>query len=95
MAMKNKAMMTYFDIRLSKEQKEYLEYASRLGAYKTLSDFILTSAKNQADQIVDRYERILASAKDREVFFTALLNPKKPNSRLKAAADRYHKSDEL
>ena len=93
--MKNKAMMTYFDIRLSKEQKEYLEYASRLGGYKTLSEFILTSAKNQADQIVDRHERILASAKDREVFFTALLNPKKPNSRLKAAADRYHKSDEL
>jgi uncharacterized protein (DUF1778 family) len=46
--MKPKAI-TRFDIRLSQEQKEYLEYASRLGGYKTLCDFILTSAKNQAD----------------------------------------------
>jgi uncharacterized protein (DUF1778 family) len=88
--MKTKAM-TRFETRLSQEQKEYLEYASRLGGYKTLSEFILTSAKNQADKIVDRHQKILASAKDREIFFAALLSPKKPNSRLKAAADRYHK----
>jgi uncharacterized protein (DUF1778 family) len=88
--MKTKAM-TRFETRLSQEQKEYLEYASRLGGYKTLSEFILTSAKNQADQIVDRHEQILRSAKDREIFFGALLNPKKPNSRLKAAVSRYIK----
>lgn len=82
--------MARFDTRLSQEQKEYLEYASRLGGFKTLSDFILTSAKNQADQIIHRHEQMLASAKDREIFFTALLRPGKPNARLKAAAERYN-----
>ena len=83
---------TRFDTRLSKEQKEYFEYASRLGGFKTLSDFILTSAKNHADQIIGRHEQILASEKDREVFFHALLHPKKPNARLRKAADRYKKA---
>ena len=85
--------MTRFDTRLSQEQKEYLEYASRLGGYKTLSDFILTSAKNHADQIVDRHQQILTTVQDREVFFEALLHPGKPNSQLKAAADRYKRRD--
>ncbi len=83
--------MTRFDTRLSLEQKEYFEYASRLGGFKTLSEFILTSAKNQADQIINRHEQILATAEDREKFFAALLHPSKPNARLKAAADRYNK----
>ena len=84
-------VMTRFDTRLTLEQKEYFEYASRLGGFKTLSDFILTSAKNQADQMVDRHEHILATAEDREKFFASLLHPGKPNARLKAAADRYTK----
>ena len=84
-------VMTRFDTRLSQEQKEYLEYASRLAGYKTLSEFILTSAKKQADQIVDRHQQMLATAHDREVFFSALLRPQKPNASLKAAADRYNK----
>lgn len=83
--------MTRFDTRLSQEQKEYLEYASRLGGFKSLSDFILTSAKNHADLIIDRHEQVLASAKDREMFFAALLRPAKPNARLKAAAEKYNK----
>jgi uncharacterized protein (DUF1778 family) len=82
-------VMTRFDTRLSQEQKEYLEYASRLGGYKTLSDFILTSAKKHADQIVDRHQQILATVEDRKIFFAALTNPAKPNARLKAAAERY------
>ena len=84
-------VMTRFDTRLTQEQKEYFVYASRLGGFKTLSEFILTSAKNHADQIVDQHEQILATAADREKFFAALLHPGKPNAKLKAAADRYNK----
>jgi uncharacterized protein (DUF1778 family) len=82
---------TRFDTRLSKEQKDYFEYASKLGGFKTLSDFILTSAKSQADQIVDRHRQILASEQDRETFFHALVHPKKPNTHLKTAVGRYKK----
>ena len=88
----NTKAKTRFDTRLSQEQKNYLEYASQLGGFKTLSDFILTSAKNHADQIVNRHQQILASEQDREVFFHALLHPRKPNARLKKAADRYKKA---
>jgi|WetSurMetagenome_2_1015567.scaffolds.fasta_scaffold215901_2 uncharacterized protein (DUF1778 family) len=81
--------MTRFDTRISIEQKAYLEKAARLGGYKTLSEFILSSAKNTADQIIEKNDLILATEKDREVFFHALLHPAKPNARLKKAAHRY------
>ena len=81
--------MSRIETRLSHEQREYLEYASRLGGYKTLSDFILASTKMHADQIVERHQQILITKKDRKIFFEALLHPGKPNARLKAAAKRY------
>ena len=80
--------MTRFEVRLSVKQKEYLEFASRLGGYKSLSDFILTSALNEANLIVTRHRTILASIADKDTFFAALLQPDKPNEHLKAAATR-------
>ncbi len=88
----NTKEMTRFDTRLSKDQKEYLEYAAKLGGYKTLSDFVLSSAKNKADQIVESHNQILTSVKDREVFYNAILHPQKPNARLKRAAGKYKKT---
>jgi uncharacterized protein (DUF1778 family) len=81
--------MARIETRLSQAQKEYLKYASRLGGYKTLSNFILDSAKMQADQIIERHQQILITKKDRKLFFNALLYPGKPNGRLKVAAKRY------
>ncbi len=83
--------MTRIEIRLSVKQKEYLEFASRLGGYKSLSDFILTSALNEANLIVTRHRTILASTADKDIFFAALLEPDKPNVQLKGAADRYRR----
>jgi uncharacterized protein (DUF1778 family) len=83
---------TRFDTRLSKEQKDYLEYATRIGGFKSLSDFILSSANKHADQIIEQHKQILASKHDRDVFFHALLHPKKPNASLKKAAGRYKKA---
>lgn len=81
--------MTRFEIRLSVKQKEYLEFASRLGGYNSLSDFILTSALNEADLIVNRHRTILASTADKDIFFNALLQSDNPNGNFKAAAARY------
>ncbi len=85
----NTKIMTRFGIRLSVEQKKYLEYASRLGGFNTLSDFILTSAINDADLIVARHRSLLTSLEDMEVFFVSLLYPDNPNGHLKAAVARY------
>jgi uncharacterized protein (DUF1778 family) len=83
--------MTRFDARLSADQKEYFELAANLGGYKTLSEFVIFSTKAQADKIIEKHNAILASQKDQEIFFDAIMNPGKPNKKLKEAATRYKK----
>jgi uncharacterized protein (DUF1778 family) len=80
---------TRFDTRLSGKQKEIFELAAQLGGYKTLSEFILSSAQKQADHILERHRQILADEEDRKIFFKALLHPPKPNATLKKAMARY------
>jgi len=78
-----------FDTRLSKQQKEFFEYAATLGGYRTLSEFILASAQERAKKIIEEHDRIISSMKDQEVFFNQLVNPSEPNENLKSAASRY------
>lgn len=78
-----------FDTRLPKEQKEFFEEAVMLGGYRSLSDFVISSAMEKAKIIVEEHKTLLASKMDREIFFNALLNPPKPNDKLKTAAKRY------
>lgn len=85
------ATMTRFDTRLSAEMKGFLEQAAELGGFKTLSEFVIYSAKLQAEKIVDKHNAIIASTKDQEIFFDAITNPGKPNKKLKNAAERYNK----
>lgn len=87
-----KGDMTRFDARISKEQKEYLEYASKLGGFRSLTEFIIQSAQARANEIIDEHNQILASKKDQELFFKALLNPENPNQELKAALLDFNKA---
>jgi uncharacterized protein (DUF1778 family) len=79
-----------FDTRLSKQQKDFFEYAATLGGYRTLSEFILASAQERAKKIIEEHDRIISSKKDQEVFFNQLVNPSQPNENLKSAASRYN-----
>lgn len=45
----------------------------------------------KAKQIVKEHEQILASEKDREIFFNAFLNPSKPKEALVKAAKDFDK----
>ena len=36
-----------FDTRLTKDQKDLFEYAANLGGFRTLSDFVIVSAKKK------------------------------------------------
>jgi uncharacterized protein (DUF1778 family) len=83
--------MTRFDARLSAEQKQYFELAANLGGYKTLSEFVISSVKAQAEKIIEKHNAILASQRDQEIFFDAIMNPGKPNKKLKEATARYNK----
>jgi len=69
--------------RLSKEQKELVEYAANLGGFRTLTEFVLFSVQQQVSTIIEEYNTILASGKDQEIFFDAITNPQKPNGKLK------------
>ena len=88
--MKNVAQ-SRFDTRLPKDQKEFFEYAASIGGFRNLTEFVISSVDRNAREIIERHNAILASKKDQEIFFKALMNPPKPNARLRKAAERYDK----
>ena len=83
------AAVARFDARISDKQKKFFEYAATLGGYKTLAAFIFHAAEVEAEKIVEKHNAFLASEKDREIFFNALITPPKPSQRLKKGAQWY------
>jgi uncharacterized protein (DUF1778 family) len=82
---------TRFDTRLSKEQKQFFERAAILGGYRSLTDFVILTVQEKAKKIVKERELVLASRKDSEIFFDALMNADKPNTNLISAAEKFNK----
>ncbi len=80
---------TRFDIRLSKEQKMFFERAAYLGAYRSLTEFVIQAVQEKAKNIISEKEKIIASQRDSELFFKAIVNSSKPNNKLIKAADEY------
>jgi len=78
-----------FDTRLPKEQKLYFERAARLGGFRSLTDFVILAAQKRAKEIIEQNERILASARDSEIFFDAITNVGEPNLDLMSAANEF------
>ena len=87
---KNKS--TRFDTRLPKEQKIYFEKAALLGGYRNLTEFILSAVSEKAKAIVSDNERIIASQRDSEFFFNAILQQTKPNNALLEAVNEYNQT---
>ncbi len=87
----DKSKNARFDTRLSVEQKEFFERAATLGGYRNLTDFVIKTIQEKADKIIDDQSKLIASQKDREIFFDTLLNPPEPNEELLKAADVYAK----
>lgn len=77
------------DIRLRKEQKELFEETALSGGFQSLTHFIISAVQEKVNIIQEQRKTILASEKDKEIFFNALMNPPKPNDKLKAAAKLY------
>lgn len=81
-----------FDTRLPKEQKLLFERAASIGGYRNLSDFVILSAQEKAKQIIMERETIIASQRDAEIFFDALMDSSNPNDSLVAASLEYKKA---
>ena len=79
-----------FDIRLPLEQKLLFEKAVSLGGYKNLTDFVIATVQEKAKKIIKESERIIASQRDKEVFFNFLVNPPRPNNELLSAKGKYN-----
>ena len=79
-----------FDAKLSKEQKELFELAANLGGFRTLTEFVIHSVQEKAKSIIEEHNTFLSTQRDKDIFFSALMNPGKPNSKLQKAAKLYN-----
>lgn len=78
------------EFRVSEDDKALLEYASVLGGFKKKSEFYRAVLFKAAKALVAEEKQILASKKDKEIFFNALMGKvNKPNQAL-ASAISYH-----
>jgi len=78
------------DIRISKENKDLIKYAAEISGFKTVSEFIVSLAKNEAKRIIEEETKLLKSMDDKVLFVETLLNPPAPNKALKSALDNYN-----
>lgn len=78
-----------FDTRISKQQKVLFEKAAKLGGYRSLTDFVIVAVQEKAKEIIAEREQIIASKKDNELFFDALIHPKAPNEALLKASNEF------
>jgi uncharacterized protein (DUF1778 family) len=76
------------EARLLPEQKKRIELAASIKGL-SLSDFIVQHADEAAARTIQLHTSWTLEERDRDVFVQALLNPSKPNARMKAAVKRY------
>jgi len=77
------------EIRISSYDKRIFQKAQKLSGDKSFSSFIVRIVKEQAEKIVAKNNRIIASERDREIFFNAVFENSKPNQNLAEAAKKY------
>ena len=76
------------EARVSRDQKALFQRAAELQG-RTLTDFVVASVHEAAVRTIEEIQVIRLSEEDSRRFADALLNPRKPNETLRAAARRY------
>jgi uncharacterized protein (DUF1778 family) len=85
----------YMEEQIIKEERIELRVTSadkraqKLSGDKSFSSFIVRVVKQQAEEIVAKNDRIIATENDRKIFFDAVFGNTKPNQNLVEAAKRY------
>lgn len=70
--------------RVDAQTKKLVERAAALER-RSLTDFCLTALTKATHDAMTRHETLVLSDRDRKMFFDALVNPPKPNARLRRA----------
>ena len=73
--------MDRIDLRVTKEQKEVLARAAVLSGV-SMSSFLVANALTEAKKLVAKSEVIVLSNRDRDLFYSILKQPPKPNKNL-------------
>ena len=81
---KNERLQVRLDARAKAVLRRAAEYSR-----KSLSQFVLSTALDEADRIIRRHESVTLSQRDWDLFYDALTRPPPPNRKLKAAFKRY------
>jgi len=79
------------DVRISKEHKELIKYASVLKGFKNVTEFVVYCINNEANKIIKENETVLKTYEDKKIFMDAILNPPKANDKLKRAQTNHFK----
>jgi uncharacterized protein (DUF1778 family) len=78
------------ELRVSQADRELFEIASRMSGAKTLSAFLRQAILKEARAVVEAEQIIIASRRDQEIFFSALMGrEEKPNEALLSAIRLY------
>ena len=77
------------ELRLSEAEKEIFQKAQELSGDKSFSSFVVRIVKKEAEEIVAKHNKVLASEKDRELFFTSVFADLEPNQNLREAAQKH------
>jgi uncharacterized protein (DUF1778 family) len=81
---KRRARSSRLGFRVDERTKKRVEKAAALER-RSLTDFCLTALTQATEAAIARHESIVLSERDRQQFFDVLINPPKPNARLKRA----------
>lgn len=80
-------------VRLDSQAKNVLRRAAGYRR-KTVSQFVLATALEEAEKVIRENEVVTVSDADWTLFYDALTDPPEPNSALRKAFARYRKADE-
>ena len=81
---KNERLQVRLDARAKAVLRRAAEYSR-----KSLTQFVLSTALDEADRIIRRHESVTLSNRDWDLFYEALTRPPAPNRKQKAAFKRY------
>jgi uncharacterized protein (DUF1778 family) len=81
---KRRARGSRLGFRVDERTKKRVEKAAALER-RSLTDFCLTALTQATEAAIARHDSIVLSERDRQQFFDILINPPKPNARLKRA----------